>query len=185
MQWHGLLSGKAYQLEPYTRGACFFIFIFYGKDYQSGHPARQPSTLEQDDLQVSIFTFILSGPSLPIWTSCQAALHSWSRMTSMYLYSLIKAYKSGRLARRPSGAGWPPFFFLNINTLWLKLTNLDVLPGGPPLLEQDDLHVPLRHLHQAAVPVRQVHQRQGQVVLKIKNILCSIENDATPTFYAA
>ncbi len=173
---------------------------------------------------------------LPIWTSCQAALHSgvgwppsfslciytlwskltnpdlfpggpplWSRMTFMFLsihyslclkltnldvlpsgppfleqlhvsiytlFSLVKAYKFRRPARRPSipGAGWPPSFYLYIFTLWSKLTNLDVLPGGPPLLEQDDLHVPLRHLHQAAVPVRQVHQRQRQVVLKKSRI---------------
>ncbi len=84
------------------------MFIFSDKAYLDVLPGGSP-LLEQDDLHFSIYTFLLFGPSLPIWTSCQATLHSWSRMTSfflsMHLYSPVKAYKSGRIAKRPSTPG--------------------------------------------------------------------------------
>ncbi len=162
MQWHRLLSVKAYRtlVEHVSICSCFprqrlqiwtscqaplhsgvgwplsFSLCIYSLWSKLTNPDVLPGgPPEQDDLQVSIFTFILSGPGLPIWTSCQAVLHCWSRMTSMFLS--LHLYSSGRPARRRStlGAGWPPSFYLYIYTL------LDVLPGGPPLLEQDDLQV--------------------------------------------
>ncbi len=91
------------------------MFIFSGKDYKSGRPARRPC----------------------YW------IRMISNFLSIHLYSLVQAYQSGHPARRPStpGAGWPLCFYLYIFTLWSKLPNLDVLPGGPPLLEQDGLYV--------------------------------------------
>ncbi len=114
MQWHGLLSVKAYQSEQYTRGTCFYMFIFSNKAYQSGRPARLPSTPGAGWPPCFYLYIYTLWSKLTNLESCQAALYSLSRMTSIfpsiYLYSLVQAYQSGRPARRPStlGAGWPP-----------------------------------------------------------------------------
>jgi hypothetical protein len=48
----------------------------------------------------------------------------------------------------------------------LERTYLNVLPGGPPLLQQDCLHVPLRDLEETTVAVGQVDQSQRQEILQ-------------------